>query len=495
MTDYLGRPERETARALIDALPEALAATMRWQDIDLRPSAEHVLYTALRRPPLPAARLRLEAIRPLARLGRAFTRSRRDCAGGRVELVALVTRSVHAQLFTPVAVRLEGMSRLVVDARTAGLSRQLDGTGCRLVDHLAARDIGSLWTHAAHIGRAWAAPPAEWAGHVDVPTAERLSGLLRRGLPIVALDGARVLALARRHAPRIVACFSESGPLSRIVPPVGHHLKIPVVDLPHGEANDPWGSAGMAYDGVAVYGPRAAAAMALAGVAPERVTIIGPLALDGLLARSASEAAPSRPRIVFASQPGDPTKAAVHPDMKREALRAAIRVAAAVGPADVIIVPHPNETDDIAADVLAAEPPPEGVSVRTERIRRLHDVLPDSLAMVTASSQSVFEAAVSGVPAITVNASGGPDPVTFAADGIAIGVTSAEEAGAVGIRLGDPDERRRAAEAARAALGDRLGPLDGRAAERAAAWLRSFVDGAGGAPAAEPGTAALESPR
>jgi hypothetical protein len=38
-----------------------------------------------------------------------------------------------------------------------------------------------------------------------------------------------------------------------------------------------------------------------------------------------------------------------------------------------------------------------------------------------------------------------------------------------------PEARAHAVDRGRHALGDRIGPLDGRAAERAAAWIRSYL--------------------
>jgi hypothetical protein len=233
---------------------------------------------------------------------------------------------------------------------------------------------------------------------------------------------------------------------------------------------------GTDYDGVAVYGPRATRVMAVAGIAPERVVEIGPLRYDALLSRPSIPPRESPRRIVLASQPGDPAKPAFHPDVKRDVLRAAIATSAAMRPAELLIVPHPTENDRVTQEFLAQTTMPDGLETHLERPGTLHEALAGAWILITGASQAVFEAVVSGVPAITVNATGGPDPVSFAREGVALGATSVDEAVALAQRLLEPSRREEAVAAARAALGDRLGRLDGQAAARAAEWLTGFVE-------------------
>lgn len=472
---YPGRSERALAKALVERT-SADRSGLSWRDLDLRPALEHTLYLALRTGAAghwsPASRLR-----PLARLAHATVVSRRPCAGRPSRIVVLVTQPVHVELFDRVRRHLSpGTSTLVVDGRTgADAASPLRESDCRLLAHLAGRDLPSLAAHAALVDRAWRRPPTGWADLVDRSTGQRLTNVARRALPVVALDMARVKALLI-HAPAVLACFSELGRLSRIVPPVGARYGVPVVDLPHAEAADPWGSAGMPFDGIAVYGPRARDILLAAGLDARRIEMIGPLAADDLVVAGGVPNAGPR-RVIFASQPADPARPALHPDVKRAALRSAVAVAHSLRPSRLIVVPHPTENDSVTDEYLVAEPPAEGVDVHVERQRRLREVLPAGWVLVTASSQSVFEAVIAGVPAITVNPTGGPDPVSFVRDGLAAGATSPEQAARIGSRLLDPDERRRVAEAAKAALGERLGPLDGGAAARAARWLEGFVAG------------------
>ena len=482
LTEFAGGEERILAAALVARLPASASRALRWWGIDLRPSAEHVLYAALRQPSVPTIDDRLGLARPLGRLARDARQVLRALARSRSEsthLAVFVTQPVHATLFAPIAARLPGrLSVRVIDARMQGrASNRITAADEALSAHLDAVHLPSLARHAVSVQRHLREVPEGWTDLVDPERAGRLAAILRRGLPLVALDAARVVTFMRRRRPTVIACFSESGLLARIVPAAAKAAQgaTRVVDLPHAEAADPPGMVGTEYDGVAVYGPRAANVMAVAGIPPERVVEIGPLRYDALLSRPPTSPSESPRRVVLASQPGDPAKPAFHPDVKREVLRAAIAASGALGPAELLIVPHPTETDRVTQEFLAQTTMPDGVEARVERTGTLHEALDGAWVLITGASQAVFEAIVSGVPAMTVNATGGPDPVSFAREGIAMGASTVEEAVALTQRLLEPGRREASVAAARAALGDRLGPLDGQAAARAADWLIGFV--------------------
>ena len=479
MSEYPGREARELAAALTEDLRRTAGPALAWAGIDLRPSAEHFLYTALRRPAHHEPEGMLSAVRPLVRLARATYLTRRwRGPSPAVDVLVLVTQPVHASLFVPIERELgDATSAILVDARTRGSHNEpIAGTRCRLAAHLELRQLPSLVAHAMTVQLRLRTAPSAWGRRVDASTADSLLAILRRGLPLAALDAAHIDAMIPRHRAGVVACFSESGILARIAPVVGRRRGVAVVDLPHADAADPWGTVGADYDGVAVYGPRAAEVMRVAGVPIDRIVQIGPLRYDAILSTPRVASADAPRRVIFASQPADPSKRALHPEVKRATLRAALAVAEALSPAELVVVPHPTEHDTIAEEELATMPAIEGVAASIARAGGLHDVLPGAWVLVTGSSQSVFDAVLSGIPAITANLTGGSDPVAFATDGIALGATSAEEAGTLADGLRDPDARRGVVEAARASIGGSLGPLDGSAGARAAAWLRSFVN-------------------
>lgn len=469
MTRPDGSDERERARGLIAALPPSADPALTWRGLDLRPAAEHLLYTALRQP---AADARAPSLaRSLVRLARALRPQFRG-EFGRREVAVFVTQPVHVALARRVEAELRrrGIAAVFVDAETRAGRSAIDGCELRLADMLRPHDAVSLAAHAVAVAARLRTLPDPW--HTD-SEGTRLLGVLQRGIPLVALEVARVDALLARLEPELVACFSESGLLARTVPAAAHGRGITAVDLPHAEAADPSGTAGAGYDGFAVYGPRSRQTLELAGVPAARIVEVGPLRYDGLIAHGATQPRTDPRTVLFASQPSDPRRPAIHPDVKRGALAAALAATHAVAPAELVVLPHPTEPPGEAEsflDELADTP-----AARVERERELHDLLPRAWLLVTASSQSVFEAVVSGVPAMTVNPTDRPDPVSFAADGIAIGVRTPDEAAAAASALVGPGAREAVVAGAREALGDRIGPLDGRAAERTAAWLASLV--------------------
>ncbi len=466
---------RERARNLIDALPDRILAALRWRDIDLTAAAEHLLYTAILRPGASPKR-QMTAVHSAARAANAgvaaLRHGPRTKPSDRVDVIALVTQPIHAELFAQIERELakRGAHSLVVDAETRK-GRSVRGAQARMAGALQPSAIPSLMAHA--IDTAWrlSSAPDAWSTHVPEREVDRLWALLARGIPILALDAARVDGLLSRHRPGVVACFSESGQLARIVPAVGRTLHIPVVDLPHAEAADPWGSAGLAYDAVAVYGPRAAEIMRLAGVATERIRQIGPLRHDALVAKEDAEPPDDPRRVLFAAQPTDEDHPALRSAIQRTAMEAAVAVTAQLEPAELIVLPHPTQHPRAVEELLGSIQRPPGMAARVERDGSLHTWLAQAWLLVTASSQSVFDAVLAGVPAMTVTPTGIIDPVTFAHDGIALGVGSAEAAAEAANQLRGRTARDDLLAGQRAALGGRIGLLDGRAAERAAMWL------------------------
>jgi hypothetical protein len=166
------------------------------------------------------------------------------------------------------------------------------------------------------------------------------------------------------------------------------------------------------------------------------------------------------------------------PQLLALGLRGALAVAGAVSPAELVIVPHPADPRlyDLRAD------PPAGVVMRGVGKDGLHGELPGAWAMVTGWSNSVFEAAIAGVPSICV-APAGSSPVDFAGQGLAIAAGDEESAAEAARRLLDPAIHGAAVERARSGLTQRLGPLDGHATERAARLALELMRGGPSAPA------------
>jgi len=103
----------------------------------------------------------------------------------------------------------------------------------------------------------------------------------------------------------------------------------------------------------------------------------------------------------------------------------------------------------------------------------LHRLLLSSALLVTGFSNTALEAAILGVPALTINFTGEPDPLPFDEQGIAAGAYSAEEVEARFRELMDNPEQLRSRQRAYFARNPQL--LDGGAGSRVVEILREMT--------------------
>jgi hypothetical protein len=247
---------------------------------------------------------------------------------------------------------------------------------------------------------------------------------------------------------------------------------------------------------MAVYGPRAAAVLEQAGIAAERIAVVGPAHFDGLVRAFGSSYRPwtdAERVILLASQPATPWSHYHTPAAKAGVLRAALAVAAAVEPARLVVKPHPTEDPAAIAGMLDSLPIAPRVAVEIDRQHDLHQLLPSAWLMVTAYSQSTFEAVIAGVPTISINLTGSPYAAALAEDGIALPASGAEVAVEVALSLRSEERRQEHVRAARAGLHARLGTLDGRATERTADLMSNLAI-KGSSPAPDDGGDPLDAP-
>ncbi|MEO8245897.1 MAG: hypothetical protein ABI622_02140 [Chloroflexota bacterium] len=306
-----------------------------------------------------------------------------------------------------------------------------------------------------------------------------VAAFARRELPRIAAGAVGVESVVRRYRPCLLVSFDEVGTWARIIPAVARRAGIPTLDLPHAEAADAVAITGAGYDAFAVYGPRARAVMERAGIAAERIHEIGAPRFDPLVGNAPAPPLPgTRRAVVFAAQ-------YVTGRMTAEVLAATYRAAQAAARATgsaLLVVPHPAEPPGTMERLMAENPNPPALDVTMARTG-LHAALAEAWVVLTGWSNSVMEAAIAGIPSITVNP-GGVAPVDFAAEGLSTGVADEQAAAAAATGLRDAGHARQAVDRARSTLADRLGPLDGRASERAARLIRSLAlgeDGAAGA--------------
>jgi len=468
---------RETARALVMAAREAVRGTWRVDGIDVGPAVEQQLFFALRDGTFPVHRgygrrhRVLPAAAALAALAGGMRR--RPWAAGPREILVVVRQEVHLRLLEPVTAALAALGRpapAVVRLGRAGADSTLEAWGPALAGLLRPADAGRLLTVGV--------PPPDrladaWSALVGNDRARSLAALAARTRIEAGLGAVGLSSAVRQVRPRVLATYDEVGSWGRLVAAVAARHGLVSVDLPHAEAVDAIAIAGGGFDAWAVFGPRSAATLRVAGIPAERIVTVGAARFDALV-RDPSVPQPAGPRtILFASQYiGGPV---VTRTVKERTLALALGAAAAAAPARLIVVPHPAESDDVTRQLLRSASPRPGLEVGVASDRTLHDLLPGAWLLLTGSSQSVLDATAAGVPSVTLNATGGADPVPYAAEGLALGAADeAAAAAAIGSLL-DGEARERQLARARAALEAHIGPLDGRAAERTARLLAGLA--------------------
>ena len=415
-----------------------------------------------------------------------------DMATGLARLLAAVPLSVAAE-WTPSAgegpvtvlardlTHYPVIARLGEELREAGVACAVVLTGRaarsaplrrlparRLERFLPARLFpGLLALEARRIARLRSASQ-RWPALVGDDDARIGRDAVRRELSRISLGAAALSGVVARWRPSLLVAFDEVGTWARLLPAVGKRHGVPTLDLPHAEASDAAAIRGAGYDRMAVYGRRAAEVLRSAGIPPQRVSEIGAPRFDPLLAMVRdTPPTPEQRRVVYAAQY---PAGAMTPQLLALCRDAAVAVARVVAPAELVVVPHP-------ADPSPPGPLPDAgpaVAVRQAGSDGLHRELVGAWAMVTGWSNSVFEAAIAGVPSIAV-AAAGVAPVDFAADGLALAAPDLDAASEVARSLLDAAIHGSAVATAQGALMEHIGPLDGRATERAAALALEMV--------------------
>jgi hypothetical protein len=457
---------RLAARALVRELRDARPEVLDSGGTDIGAALEQQLYLAIR-DGRRAGPDRLAWLRVVA--GAASTLiPRRHLGPGPRPLVALVRVRARSEALAGIDRELERLgSAPFAEVRVGVAARGRAQPGAaKLTDLLDRREAGGLLRSQVRIARGLRSGAAGWSRIVGDEDAARLLDVAARELPNLALGAFGLRSVVRRWQPALLAAFDEKGTWSRLLPSVARAAGVPSLNLPHSEAADAPAIAGVDFDRMAVYGPGARVVLEAAGVPPERIVEIGAPTFDDLSRDSDAAAEPDGEarRLVFAAQyvQGNLTEAGLE-----ACLTGALAAAGAVAPCELVIVPHPLEQRGLIASLAARHDAPPGVTVRIDRGSGLHALLDGAWLMVTGWSNSVFEAGLAGVPSILVDAEAAA-PVTYASDGLGIGVADDAAAAAAARTLLDPESRAATVGRARTALEAHLGPLDGRASERAA---------------------------
>ena len=458
------------------------AAGLELDGIKLGPALEQQLFFALRDGRRPATGWRSIANR-VARLpllaGAAIAPfvPGRSPDPGPGPVVALLREKVHLSTLMRIEEELRGLTGQPIAILRVGRAARgtvPHGLAPPLWRLMSRRMLRLTLAHRRLLPAVRKAARTSWAEILGPsPHAGELAEVAVGELERIALGAAALSSAVDAWEPTILVAFDEVGTWARLLPAVAERHGIPSLDLPHAEAADVEAITGAAYDRMAVYGPHAAEVLRRAGIASERVVVIGAPRFDALAdlvndadATGDAAGAPSAGmprRIIFAGQ--YPT-AALSLQMIDEGLRAAVAAAVRAAPAEVVAVPHPAEPPGLLRGLLEAVDAPPGVTVRLAD-GDLYDCLPAAWLLVTCWSNSVLEAVALGVPAVTVHGDG-PAPVDFAADRLALAAVDADSAADIAGQLLEPGARERHIATAAEALSERVGPALGNASQRAA---------------------------
>lgn len=446
----------------------AAGAVLEFLGIDLGPSVEQVLFSNLRA----GIPLRVGLQRPLARLLRRAVASlsalRRTDGAPVADVLVIALSAVHRRLFAPVAAEL---ARLEPSLTTTLVAAGRGAQDPRLAEvpavssHLTRSSAFALMRHRVDRPRL-AGALEHWGSIVGSPIADDLVPFVADTIARLAVEAARIEDTLAAVRPRAVVMYDEIDAWSRLVVGVARRHGATVVDLPHAEAVDVDAIRGAEYDLMGVYGPRAAAVVRSAGVPSDRIVVVGPAGFDSLV-RAARSDIDQPPRVILAAQ----YRGGRMTDEVRASILDATLAAARAIDATVDLVPHPTESASAWDDILAGRHLRSRGEVRVAPRDSLHDLLPGAALLLTGWSNSVYEAVLAGVPAVTCHLLDGPAPMPFAAEGLAREAGDEAAAADHAQELMRPERRRDALATARAALADHLGPLDGAAAARSAALV------------------------
>lgn len=474
MSSSAGPEARARARAVVDRLRAGSPETLELDGIELGAALEQAVFAAIRNGVRGRAS-RLSGLKGLLRVFRAALLGfGARYPSGRGGVAVLVQVPIHQHLFESVGLELSnrGIGPTVVLGADAAALRPLRPE-IDLRRQLATRWVPRLLAHAARVEGAAIRPPR----HDPLDLDSGLLHLAQTALPRIALTAAQLESVLTRVQPSALVAFNEVGLWARIAPAVARHLGIPSIDLPHAEAADPHAAQGLAYDAIGAYGPRSAALLRSAGISAEKIHVVGPIRYDSLVRvlRRAHMPEAANNRVIYASQPVKRAIPGLSLESKRLTLEAAAAAAEVIGPAELLVVRHPTEELELLECLVRDHADTPGVTLRLEAERDLHELLPGASLLITASSQSVFDAALAGVPAITVHTTTGSPPVPYAEEGFATQVTDAASARKAASALTDPRTRALALRRSQAALQDRYGEIDGGASRRAAVLIETVV--------------------
>jgi hypothetical protein len=274
------------------------------------------------------------------------------------------------------------------------------------------------------------------------PIFQAYSRELRPRLRDLLLRAAEYRALARsvleRLSPGLLVTSDVNHPLLRAFCLDAAHCGIPSLNIPYGlvipQAVE-WSLIPQTV--AAVLGPRSVEAIATWGTVKSRLEIAGSPRHDDwgaqpsaerILQERASLGLPRKGTIIcYLSVPEDINRlgsqdGALRASEKKRLLDAVREACLGLSDGFLMVVAHPEESIE---EIERALGPNDPKRIRVLRARSIRQIIELSDVAVTSHSMTGLEAILLGVPLVTVNLSGRPDPVPYAEDEGAIGVHDA----------------------------------------------------------------------
>ncbi|HEX5041106.1 MAG TPA: hypothetical protein VFW95_13380 [Candidatus Limnocylindria bacterium] len=464
---------RRRAAEIVRSLRPADGCAIAVAGIDVGPALEQQVYFALRDQDPAATGISAALKRRALPVGAllASLRPRRRPRPDRGGVLLLIRGEVHARAFAPVAEALgEHPDLPVVTVRVGQAAASRDPrirATPRLVDLMEGAPARAA-LRSSRLATSLARRVAELE-----PSIGRV---VREQVPRLAVAAAGLRSATEAVRPRLLVTYDEAGSWGRLLVAEGRRSGVPVLDLPHAELVNPEILVGADFDAMAVYGTASRDLALAAGVQATRVRVVGSVRHDQLAAMAGErrrDAGASELRITFAAQ--YPT-AGIADTTLEAALHDTLIAAGSVAPAIVRIVPHPIGPPGLVQRWLRTAQVLDGVRVDERAAGDLYEALLDSDLLVTVTSQSVLEAAVVGIPAVSIQPPGSELAFPYAAERIADVALDATALAERFAALRSPVAAAAAVDRARANVARHLGPMDGRAAQRSAELVAELVD-------------------
>ncbi len=233
--------------------------------------------------------------------------------------------------------------------------------------------------------------------------------------------------------PGLLLFNTDEASTGKVAALVGLQYGVPVMSMDHGLQFDSPRISDLLFDKMAVAGPFSKDMFVGRGADREQIEVTGMPIHDaicdklhdpvntGLLQELGFE--PNRQHILLLTHPA--TRYGSE-QIRRRILRVVIQAVTALPEVDLIIKPHPNETDGLARSELDASGLGRGAVV--EDVEKLYDLLHlCDLAVTTFSSTTAIEAVLFDKPVLMLNLTCRRNTLGCAREGAAIEITQVEE--------------------------------------------------------------------